>query len=435
LPARDDLPRHLGLLDSTAIFVGVILGSGIFVAPSAVAAATGSLGAAAALWIGCGAVAACGALCYAECSARFPRTGGFYVFYREVFGEASAFVGGWAALVVTYPASIAAIAFVFARYLGDLFPEASRASLAALGIALSALANVLGVRAGARAQVLLSAVKIVPLLALVVAALLAGSTAGAAAAAPAAVPSGFVALFPALLVILWTYDGWSDLTLVAGEVRRPERNLARTALLGIGVLAVVYVLVQAAVSLLLPRDAAIGSPGVVADAVAAGLGSEAGRFVSVLVVIATFGAIHGVLLTSSRLGYAMARDGVFPRWFGSLAPRLGTPARSIAFLTVVSLAYLLFLDFEGLLSLFSFSVWIFYGLAGVAVLLLRRRAGDASASAGSAVAPYVVLATAAVVTVSVARQSGARAAWGALILLAGFPIHAAWRRLRARSQA
>jgi APA family basic amino acid/polyamine antiporter len=169
--------------------------------------------------------------------------------------------------------------------------------------------------------------------------------------------------------------------------------------------------------------------------VAAGLGSEAGAFVTVLVVLATFGSIHGVVLTCSRLGYAMARDGVFPAWFGHLAPRLGTPARSIAFLTVLSIAYLFLLDFGGLLSFFSFSVWIFYGLAGVAALLLRRRDGETSAGSTSAVAPYVVIAAAVVVTTSVAMQSGMRALAGALILLAGFPIHAAWRRLRARPQA
>jgi APA family basic amino acid/polyamine antiporter len=338
---------------------------------------------------------------------------------------------------VTYPASIAAIAFVLARYLGELLPHApAPAALAAGAIVASALANAIGLRTGARTQVVLTAAKVVPLLVLTAAALGAGTWTRSEPAPGTAVSPSLATLLAAVLVVLWTYDGWSDVTLVAGEVESPRRNLPRTALLGIGIVVVLYLTVQGAVSLLLPREAAMSSGGVVAQAVAAGLGPRAGTLVAALVVVATFGSIHGVVLTASRLGYAMARDGVFFRWFGAVHPHLGTPARSIAALAAASLAYLFLFDFEGLLSYFSFAVWIFYALAAIAVLRLRRKGigGDESFPLG-AIAPWVVLAAALVVTSSVATSAGSRAAIGAAMLVAGFPVYVLWRRLSGRRQA
>ncbi len=147
-----ELKRQLDVLDAAAIFVGIILGSGIFVAPAAVAAAApGPAGPL--LWLLGGCIAACGAFCYAECGARLPRTGGFYVFYREAFGAPVAFVGGWAAVLVTYPASIAAIALVFARYLGEVVPLRGMEVVAAVGaLVATGTLNVVGVRVGAGAQ-------------------------------------------------------------------------------------------------------------------------------------------------------------------------------------------------------------------------------------------------------------------------------------------
>jgi APA family basic amino acid/polyamine antiporter len=430
--ASADLRRQLGLLDAAAIFVGIILGSGIFVAPAAVAGAAPRPAAGAALWIVGGLVAACGAFCYAECGARLPRTGGFYVFYREAFGAPVAFVGGWAAVLVTYPASIAAIALVLARYLGEVIPLGGMEVVAAAAALVAAGAlNAVGVRVGAVAQRVLTGVKLVALALLCAAALLARPSAQPPPAAEGPAVS-YAALLAALVVLLWTYDGWSDVTLVSGEIERPGRDLGRAVLLGTAVLVALYVLAQISVGALLGPARAAASDRVVAEAVQAGLGTRAGKLVALLVVVCTFGSVNGTVLTASRLGFAMARDGRLPSWFGGVHPRWGTPAHAITGLVAVALLYVAFAGFRNLLAFFSFSVWIFYGLTAVALVVLRRRGvGEPAAwrAPGGFVAPAVVLATAAGMTTSLMVQDPRRSLAGLVLLLLGFPAYALFKRL------
>jgi len=432
-----ELRRELGLLDAAAFYVGTILGSGIFVAPSAVAGAAPSAVAALALWILGGVVAACGAACYAECAARLPRTGGFYIFYREAYGEPLAFLGGWAALLITYPASIAAIALIFARYLGEVAPALAEETVApAAGVILVAgLLSVLGVRTGVWAQRLLTGAKVAALGTLCLAAILspAAPRAPAASGAPEAAPLGLAALLAAMVVVLWTYDGWSDITLVAGEVRDPGRNIGRAVMLGTSVLVVLYAICQLSVAVLLSAPRAAASQRVLAEAVQQGLGAGSGRAVALLVVVCTFGSINAVVFTVSRLGFAMARDGVFPRWFGQVHPRWGSPARSVGAVVAAALAYVFIGGFANLLAFFSFSVWIFYALTAVALLLLRSRGvGEPVAwrAPGGAAAPAVVLATAAVMTSGLMGQDPRRSLTGLALLAAGIPAYLIWRRVR-----
>lgn len=436
-----DLRRQLSWLDAAAIYVGIILGSGIFVAPAAVAAAAGTWWMAAGLWIVGGIIAACGACCYAECGARLPRTGGFYIYYREAYGEPLAFIGGWAALLITYPASLAAIALIFGRYLAEIVPEASDDSIkwyAAAALLLAALLNGVGVKAGAGMQRVLTTFKVVALALLCLAALVAP----AAATGDAPVidvgelhPSAFGAVLMAMVILLWTYDGWSDVTLVSGELKSPGRDLGRTVMVGTLLLVALYVLVQVAVMLLLTPEGAASSKRVVADAVAGGLGERWGHAVALLVVVSTFGSLNGIVLTASRLGFAMARDGVFFRWFGVVEPRLGTPARSLGVLIIVSLVYVFVTEFGDLLAIFSFNVWIFYALAAVALLILRRRqVGEPPTwkAPGGIAAPVVVLITAAVMTVSLFSMDPLRALTGLGMLAAGVPVYFVWRMTRKR---
>jgi APA family basic amino acid/polyamine antiporter len=439
-PGGGELRRDLGLLDAIAIHVGNILGSGIYIAPAAVAAvAPGGLRAAG-LWALGGIVAACGAACYAECGTRLPRSGGFYVFYREVFGEAVAFVGGWAALLVTYPASIAAIALLCGEYLGKAIPAAGDDPVipAAGAVLLGAALNVVGVKAAARVQWLLTGIKVSVLAAVCVAAAAAAAGGGGAPSPPSSAGAAGVplaALLGAVVVLLWTYDGWSDISLVSGEVREPGRVLGRAVLLGTGILVALYATVQICVAALLPGGRAAASARVVAEAVEAGLGAGSGRFVALLVAVSTFGAVHGVELTASRLGYAMARDGVFLRWFSRVDPRFGTPTRSVAALTAASLVYVFAAEFRNLLAFFSFTVWIFYGLTAVALAILRRRrVGETGAwrAPGGWIAPALILATAAGMTGSLLFESPSRSLTGLALLLAGFPVYAVWRVLGRR---
>lgn len=425
-------PRHLGLADATAIYAGIILGSGIFVAPAAVAAAASGVPQAIGLWIAGAAIAAAGASCYAECASRRPANGGFFVFQREAYGDAVAFVGGWAAIFITYPASIAAIATVFASYLAEAVGLAGHTRLlAASGLVAAALLNVVGLRTGPRAQLVLTGVKLAALLALALAAFAAPDPTPGAIAAPAG-GAGGAGWLAALMLLLWTYDGWSDVTLVAGEVRDPGRNLGRAVLAGTSILAIVYALVQAAVMRLLPGGAAAASARPVADAVASAWGSGAGRAVGALVAVSTFGAIAGVMLTVSRLAQAMAREGAFLRILAPADRRWGTPSRAIAAMTAAAIVYVAVASFRGILAYFTFSVWIFYGLTAVAVFILRRRrVGEDGAWRAplGVVPPFLVLGVAVAMTTQVVARQPAQAAVGAALLVAGY---AAYRILAGR---
>lgn len=427
------LPRHLGLPAATAIYVGIILGSGIFVAPALVAATgAGPLGSTL-LWLFGAVVAACGASCYAECAARLPESGGFFVFHREAYGPAVAFVGGWAAIFVTYPASIAAISLVLASYLREVTGiGVDDRVIAAAAILIAATVNAFGLRTGPRAQIVLTTAKIAALLVLAAAAISTGSSAAPHVVRPA--PEG--AWFGALVLMLWTYEGWSDVTLLAGEVRDPGRNLGRAVLLGTAILFVTYALVQLAVDRVLPD--ASGSMRPVADAAAAAFGTGAARLVGGLVVVSTFGAIQAVILTVSRLGYAMSRQGAFLPWFGALHPALGTPVRATAVMTAASLAYLASSSFRDIVTYFTFAIWIFYGLTAVAVVLLRRRGvGDPPGwRAPLGIVPsIVVLATGAFVSGQLVWQRPKDALVGLAILAASLPVYALVRKRAVSGEA
>ncbi len=436
------LSRQLRLWDATAIYVGIILGSGIFFAPSQVAAAAPSLAGGLALWVFGGAIAACGAFCYAESGARLPRDGGFFVFYREAYGDGLAFIAGWVALLVTYPSSMAVIALILGRYLTEAVGLGGHTELASVGAAaallLAGLLNLAGIKTSAWSQRLLTAIKVGMIVLLCAAALLVGGGDGVGAAGPVAAASpetgvDFRLWLMALVGVLWTYSGWSDVTLVSGELRDPARNLGRTVFIGTAVLVALYALVQVAVSVLLPAGEAATSQQVLSDAIGAAFGTDAGRLVAVLVVISTFGAINGNVLVVSRLGYAMARGGMAPAFLARVHGRFGTPVLAIATILLATLCYVASNDFRSLLGFFTFSVWIFYALAAVGVLILRhRRVGEPLSWRAplGILPPLVVMMTALFTTVSLLIDPGQRrlALAGAGLLLAALPAYLLWRR-------
>jgi APA family basic amino acid/polyamine antiporter len=434
LTPADDVPRrHLGLIDAAALYAGIILGSGIFVAPAAVAGATASLTSALFLWLGGAVIAACGACCYAECASRKPSNGGFFVFQQEAYGPALAFVGGWAAIFVTYPASIAAIAMVLASYFAEAAGFAGREAPVAIGaLAAAAVLNLAGLRTGPRAQLALTSVKLAALVLLALAAW--GSPASPVPAAPSTTvpPPGLSTWLPALMLLLWTYEGWSDVTLVAGEVRSPGRSLGLAVILGTAALFAVYALVQVAVHRVL-GPAAAASTRPVADVVAAVGGPAAGRALAALVVVSTFGSIVGVVFTVSRLAQAMARNGAFLRTFATIHPRLGTPVAAISAMTAMSIVYVLAGSFRGILVYFTFSIWIFYGLTAVALLILRkRRVGEDVAWRAplGVLPPLVVLLVGTVMTSQLIAAEPGHAAAGIGMLASGFAAYALFVRFK-----
>jgi len=309
--AQGSQRRQLNWIDAAAILVGVVIGSGIFVAPGQVIAATGGMWAAMCFWAAGGFIAVCGAFCSAECGARLPRDGGFFNAYRVAFGDGTAFVSGWAVSVVIYPAAAAAIAYVFASYLTELVPALSgHETWAAVGaVAIAAFLNIAGVRSGPYAQRVMTALKVVALALVCLAALFGDRTATAGAKPPVDFTMSLGGALAALIIVLWTYDGWADVNMISGELKDPSRDLSRAVWVGCSVLVLVYLLVQFAVNSLLPFDLASTSACVLSDAVSVGLGGSAARLVAVVIVLCTLGAVNGTVLVCSRLIQTMAADG------------------------------------------------------------------------------------------------------------------------------
>ena len=390
------LPRRLGLWSAVAVIMGTTIGSGIFRVPSVVAERLPSPTLFAAVWIVGGLLALAGALAFAELSAMFPRSGGFYVYIREAFGPTAAFVFGWAELLVIRPASYGAISIVSAEYLWRLIGAEGAALLgplpvsraqvtASLLIVATAAVNYRGVHLGALVQNISTVLKISALLAIVVMGLTLVPAASPASpgtlstGAPAADLSlGLVSAFGlALVSILWAYDGFADLVFVAGEVRDPQRTLPRALIIGTGGIIALYLVTNWIYVRVIPLDAMPGSPLIAADVSVALLGTFGLVFISAAVALSTFGSLNGSTMTGPRIFFAMAEDGLFFRGIAEVHPRFGTPARSIVLMAGLGTFYVYVRTFAQLADQFIVGIWPFYAAGVVALFVLRKRLPDA----------------------------------------------------------
>ena len=379
---RQALPRSLGLWSSIAVVIGTTIGSGIFRSPAAIAGHVPRPLPLMGVWIVGGVVALCGALTLAEVSTALPYTGGLYVFIRDGWGRLPAFLFGWTELVIIRAAAIGAVATTFVEYairLAGHDPGVAPYSdyvhyNAAVAIAGLAGVNVIGVRWSARILDVSAIAKYGALVFLAVVAFAAMPSHAVVPHVTASAGGITVGAFGlALVAVLWSYDGWADLSLIAGEVREPRRNLPR-ALIG-GTLAVIAIYLAANLAYLavLPVEQMRASKLIAADVAQQLVGSWGVVFVASIVVISTFGTLNGSLLTAPRIFFAMADDGLLFRPFAAVHPRFKTPYISIGLCAVLGIAFVLLRTFEQLADTFITAIVPFYALAVAAVFTLRRR--------------------------------------------------------------
>jgi len=432
--APDGLPRRLGFWVTTAVMVGTVIGSGIFRVPAQVAAGVGSAGEVAAGWVVGGVIALFGALSLSELAAAFPRSGGVFVYLREVYGPAVAFLFGWT-LLFFYPAGTAAVALVFAEYLGTLLPlsPVGVRVVATGAITVVSIASYYSVRGAGAIQSAATLGKLAAIAALVSAAFLLGDGAAGAFGRGAPAPGdahwgGGVALVAAL----WAYNGFQDMVPIAGEVRDPGRVLPRALLAGSAVVIAVYLAANAAYLYVLPYTALRASPLVASDTAVRVIGAAGAGTVAVMVMVSTFGTVNGLLLTQPRVFYAMAREGLL---FGALArvhPRFFTPHIAVVSFAALALVSVWSGTFEQLTQAFVLGVWPFLALAAAGVLVLRRtRPGLARPyrTPGYPVVPLVFIAgTLWMVCSALVANPGPTLAGVGLTLL-GVPVYVLWRRV------
>jgi basic amino acid/polyamine antiporter, APA family len=374
------LPRVVGVGGATAMVIGTMIGSGIFSVPQAVATDLKASEAAILCWIVGGLITLCGALSVAELAAALPSSGGPFVYLLEAYGPLPAFLLGWTGLTVITGAGLGALAMIFADYLGLFVPLSPRGmhQVAALLILLVGAMNYLGMHRAAAVMSWTTAAKLVVLIALGVLAFGAGHGRPGYSSVQDLAGVSASSFGAALIPIMWTYDGWQDLTFVGGEVARPQRTLPLALGLGIGCVLVVYLLVNLGFYHLMSPAQIARSPQVAAAA-ATHIPALAGRGAAVIagiVLLSTFTALNGSMMAGPRVLYAMADRGLLFAAVGRVSPRFRTPSVAIWLATGLGCAYVLQNDFVHLANRFVLGGWPFFILTVAAVFVLRRTRPD-----------------------------------------------------------
>jgi APA family basic amino acid/polyamine antiporter len=426
---RLELPRRLGFLDATSIVAGTIIGAGIFLVPSLVAASLNSPAAILAVWVFGGVLSFFGALALAELGAMMPATGGQYVFLREAYGPMVAFLCGWTFFLVSISAAIAWLAVSFARYLGYFvpLPPAAAKAVGVVLIAVIAAVNYRGARPGAGVQKTFAAVKILGIVVLVVSAF---GSAPAAAAPPTTQPLTFSAIGVGLIACLMCYDGWSAMSAMVGEIRDPRRNVLRALAAGLFVCIVIYTLTNIAYLRVLTVPEMAASERVGALLAERTLGPAGAALISVLIMVSIIGSANGWLMTQPRIYFAQSRDGLFFRRFGEIHPRFETPAFAIVMQFLWASVLIVTGSFELLISYAMFAIWFFYALTVGAVITLRLKRPDLPRPYrmwGYPVTPALFIAVALWFLINTAIEQPLPSLTALAIILAGIPAYFAWK--------
>lgn len=434
---RESLPRRIGLLEALIVVVGTTIGSGIFRSPAAIANRLPTPTAFIAVWVVGGILALCGALTLAEVASALPRTGGIYVMLQEGWGELVGFLFGWSELVMIRAAALGAVATTFAEYAIRLVaPTAGAAAVhyvAAIAIVVFAVVNIVGVKWSTMFLGWTTVAKYGALVFIVGAAFLIGSH----ASAPAPAPTGAVsasAFGIALVSVLWAYDGWADLSFIGGEITNPEQTLPRALIYGTLAVIAIYVTANLAYITILPVSRIQTSPLVAADVAQQLVGPWGVSFVSIAVVLATVGTLNASLLTTPRIFFAMADDGLLFRAIAAVHPKYQTPYRAIGLSAALGVAFVLARTFDQLADTFITAIVPFYALAVASIFPLRRRADyqPPYRVIGYPIVPALfVLATLYILISAVVDP---RTRWGTIAVLVGallgIPVYYIVRRRR-----
>ena len=450
------LVRSLGLWSATAIVIGDTIGTGIFLVPSDMARAVGSVAMVFAAWILGGVIVLFGAFCYAELGAAFPKAGGNYVYLNRGLGPLWGFLFGWMSSFLERPVAAATLAAGFLRFLGFLFPVVATPlftwhigryvflftvaqPLAALVVVAVTGVNYLSVRFGGSVQVLLTSLKIATIIVIVLGGMLFARHA-VAQAAPLTAPLGFGAIstvLTALVPAMWAYNGFNDLGDLGEEIVQPGKNIPRAIILGLLTVGGLYLLANVVYFQVLPLTELAQSQHVASDVVQSFAGSRGAVWLTVAMAISALGALHVVVLTGARIPYAMARDGVFFQFAQRLHPSFRTPSGSLIFLGSIGALLALTGTYEELYSLFVFAVWIFFALTAIALLRLRKQEPDLLRpfrTWGYPWTPIVFLLAAIALTVNLWLVRPVRSSLGLAAILAGIPFFYYWRKFPSHLQ-
>lgn len=439
-----DLPRVLGASHATAIVVGTLIGSGIFLVPYEMMRATGSSGFVYLAWIVGGLLSLFGAMTYAELSAIMPYTGGEYVYLRRAYGDLTAFLYMWTWFAVAKPASIASAAMGLARTLAIFHSLAwlnrpafhtpftvAWGQLFAIAVAwLITGLNYLGVKKAGDFQLVFTWLKGILILVIAVFCFAAIGHWSNFRTVYAHAHGGFSGFMIALIAALWAYDGWNDLTMISGEVRNPQRSLPLALIAGLGIVAVLYMATNAAIQYILPAAQIAASPRPAVAALGAVTGPWGAALVSAVMALSIFVTLNGTVMSGARVPFAAARDGLFFRHMGDIHPRFQTPSTSLIVQALLTTALLLAVGrFQQLFELAIFSEWLFYMITSTTIFYYRRIETSTRTYRvwGYPVVPALFIAAAAVLLYYSYIENLKNSIMGTVVILIGVPLYFVFR--------
>ncbi len=430
------LSRSITPLHATALVVGIIIGASIFVQPSVITGTVPSLSAVYAVWIASGLLTLFGALIAAELASAFPQAGGVYVFLREAFSPAIAFLWGWAMFWTMHTGIIAVIAMVFARYVSFFIPvgDVGLRVLATTAIVVLTAVNYVGVRQGSIVQTTLTILKVGAILAIIATVFAIGprhTPIAQTVATPVTASALTVRTFALALVAgLFAFGGWHMVTYAAEETRDPERTIPRALAVGVLVVTACYIALNAAYFHALSPAAIAGSSRVAADAADAVFGRGGAAAMSVVVAVSTFGALNGVILSGPRAYLAMARDGLLVRWAAAIHPRFHTPHRAIVMQGIWAIVLVSTGTYRALFTRVVYTEWIFFALMAVGLMRLRARANYSPRYRvwGYPLVPLIFIVCSCCIVLNQIVTDPAESRIGLLLVGIGWPVYMIWLR-------
>lgn len=402
MTASHALAKKIGYWSAVSIIIGSVIGSGVFMKPASMAGQLGSPVWLTLVWVIAGIFSLFGALIYAELGALMPETGGMYVYFRKIFGNFFGYLYGWAAFSVMNTAAVAAIAFICAQYadyflhlprfdpdtelsmvwhipfIGNLYPLQNFGVKMLAIVLVTALTwlNYRSVKAGSYFQVISTIVKIGVIGALIAGIFFSGNGSfenfyrAENPKQDGALLSGIIA---ALTGAFFAYDGWINISFMAGEIKQPQKNIPKSLFTGVFACVIVYILVNQAYLYVLPVEKIATSPLVASDAIAVALGKTGEALIAAMIVICTLGAINGNVLSSARVTYAVGRDRMFFPWTGKEHPKFQTPGNALWLHSAWVSLMILTGSFDMLADMMVFMSWLDYGLGAVSIFILRRK--------------------------------------------------------------
>ena len=437
-----ELRRDLTLFDSISLVIGTIIGSGIFLVPAEIARAVHTPGWMLAVWVIGGVLTLLGAFSLAELGAAMPEAGGIYTFIGRAFGPLLGFLCGWMMFTVITGGSIATLGAAFPIYLGAFVPLTPGATklVSIVAIAVMTWINIIGVKHGARLGNVLTVLKVGGLVGMVLVIFLLPAPPSAATAAAPPLPAGPIpvgAIGIALVAVLWAYEGWHDISFAAAEIKDPQRNFPRAVIGGVAIVVTLYLLANLAyLKVLTPAEIA-ASPRVALTAMTRVTGEWGGKILTAAILCSILGAMNALILAGPRAYYQMAKDGLFFERVSRVHPKWRTPVEALLLQGVWAVFLVLFIGgFSQLFTYVIFGGWIFYGLAVLSVIALRRKAPDMVRPfrvPGYPVVPVLFGVVALGIVVNTLVETPRESGFGLAFIALGIPIYLVQRSVRRRA--